>query len=147
MTSEKRRPALLAAMVAFLFFAAAAATFSQTTKPITYKGLLNSLKTHGLTNPELTQIIKTRGVDFELTADKESDLKAAGADADLLAAVRVNLRGAGAAAPARWCHSNTHFSACRFGRRSTGNASNLSASCGEREAGRSRQRIKYRLDS
>jgi hypothetical protein len=95
---DKCRPSLLSAMFAVLFLAAAAASLSQTTKPIAYKGLLNSLKTHGLTNAELTQIVKTRGVDFELTADKESELKAAGADTDLLAAVRANLRGAGAPA-------------------------------------------------
>ncbi len=85
-------------MLALLLCAAAAAA-AQTSKPITYKGLLNSLKTHGLTNAELTQIIKTRGVDFELTSDKESELKTAGADADLLAAVRANLHSAGTAAP------------------------------------------------
>jgi len=78
----------------------AAAASAQTSKPITYKGLLNSLKTHGLTNSELTQIIKTRGVDFELTSDRESELKNAGADADLLAAVRANLHSAGTAPPA-----------------------------------------------
>lgn len=87
-------------MLVFLFCAAAGGTFAQTSKPIAYKGLLNSLKTHGLTNAELTQIIKTRGVDFELTADKESELKAAGADTDLLAAVRANFHNAGTAASA-----------------------------------------------
>lgn len=87
-------------LLVFLFCVAAGGAFAQTSKPIAYKGLLNSLKTHGLTNAELTQIIKTRGVDFELTADKESELKAAGADADLLAAVRANFHGAGTAATA-----------------------------------------------
>ena len=61
-------------------------------KPITYKGLLNSLKTRGLSNAELAEIIKSRGVDFELTPEKESELKAAGADPALLAAVRANNR-------------------------------------------------------
>jgi len=84
-------------MLALLLCAAASA---QTSRPITYKGLLNSLKTHGLTNAELTQIIKTRGVDFELTSDKESELKTAGADTNLLAAVRANLHSAGVAATA-----------------------------------------------
>src|SRR6266849_8659045 len=66
---------------------------AQTPRPISFKGLVKALKTHGLANAELTQIVQSRGVDFELTADKESELKAAGADADLLAAVRAGHRG------------------------------------------------------
>jgi hypothetical protein len=99
MKRSRRQAGYLCAMLALLFCAMAASA-AQTSKPITYKGLLNSLKTHGLTNAELTKIIKTRGVDFELTADKESELKTAGADADLLAAVRANLHTAGTTAPA-----------------------------------------------
>jgi hypothetical protein len=62
-------------------------------KPITFKGLLTSLNTHGLSNAELAQIVKSRGVDFELTPEMESELKAAGADANLIAAVRSSYRG------------------------------------------------------
>jgi hypothetical protein len=49
---------------------------AQSSKPIALKGLMNSLKTHGL-NAEFTKIVKTRGVDFELTPNMESDLKVA----------------------------------------------------------------------
>jgi hypothetical protein len=66
---------------------------AQNSKPITYKGLLDSLKTHGLSNAELAKIIKARGVEFELTPAMESELKSAGADADLLAIVRASYRG------------------------------------------------------
>lgn len=72
---------------------------AQSSRPITYKGLVDSLKTHGLTNAELAKIIKSRGVDFELTSDKESELKAAGADAALLAAVRANYHAVEKAQP------------------------------------------------
>ena len=97
MKRSQRTPGLLCVVLAFLSCATAAV--AQSSKPITYKGLLNSLKAHGLTNAELTQIVKTRGVDFELSADKESELKTAGADVDLLAAVRTSLRGALNVAP------------------------------------------------
>lgn len=72
----KHKPILFCVVLAVLFWAGSLA--AQTSKPITYKGLLNSLKTHGLTNAELTQIVQTRGVDFELTGDKEVELKTAG---------------------------------------------------------------------
>lgn len=72
---------------------------AQTLKPITFKDLVNSLKTHGISNTELAQIVQSRGVEFELTPDKESELKAAGANAQLLAAVRVSYRGASSTAP------------------------------------------------
>jgi hypothetical protein len=77
----------------------ATAVLAQTSKPITFTGLLNSLKTHGLTNGELTKIVQSRGVDFALTADKETELKTAGADADLLAAVRGGLHSTWTVAP------------------------------------------------
>ena len=77
---------------AFLAVLLCSPALASQAKPITYKGLLNSLKTRGLSNAELAEIIKSRGVDFELTAEKESELKAAGADAALLYAVRANNR-------------------------------------------------------
>lgn len=92
------KPRLFGAVLALLF--CAISVFAQASKPITFTGLLNSLKTHGLTNAELIKIVQSRGVDFTLTADKESELKAAGADADLLAAVRGGQHGTGTVAPA-----------------------------------------------
>lgn len=88
---------MLGAALALLF--CATSVLAQTSKPITFTGLLNSLKTHGLTNPELTKIVQSRGVDFALTADKETELKTAGADADLLAAVRGGQHTAWTVAP------------------------------------------------
>jgi hypothetical protein len=97
MKRSKLKPSLLCAVLA-LFFCATSIP-AQTSKPITFTGLLNSLKTHGLTTAELTKIVQSRGVDFALTADKESELKAAGADADLLAAVRGGQHGTWSVAP------------------------------------------------
>jgi len=82
---------VLFAMLAVFFATAAPA---QNSKPITFKGLMDSLKTRGLSNAELTQIVKARGVDFALTPETEANLKSAGADADLLAAVRASYKGA-----------------------------------------------------
>jgi len=87
------RRAACAALAALLY---ALLLPAQSSRPITYKGLVDSLKTRGLTNAELAKIIKSRGVDFELTWDKESELKAAGADTALLAAVRANYHAASA---------------------------------------------------
>jgi len=84
-------------VLTMLVFFFAAALPAQTNKPISYKGLLDSLKTHGLSNAEIGQIVKSRGVDFELTAEMEAELKGAGADADLIATVRANYRGVPAA--------------------------------------------------
>lgn len=74
---------------------------AQNSKPISLKGLVDALNTHGLTTDELVQIVKSRGVSFELTAEAESQLKSAGADANLLDAVRENYRGAPASEKAR----------------------------------------------
>ena len=97
MKCSKIKPRMFGAVLALLFCATAA--LAQTSKPITFTGLLNSLKTHGLTNAELTKIVQSRGVDFALTADKETELKTAGADADLLAAVRGGLHSTWTVAP------------------------------------------------
>lgn len=83
-------------LVCVLALLCAVGLWAQSPKPISLKGLVDALNTHGLSSTELVQIVKSRGVDFELTSDAESELKAAGADADLLAAVRGNYRGASA---------------------------------------------------
>lgn len=85
-------PAVLAILLCVLALPA-----QNSKPPITFTGLRNSLNTHGLSNAELAQIVKARGVDFELTPQTESELKAAGADADLLAAVRASYRRTGPA--------------------------------------------------
>jgi tetratricopeptide (TPR) repeat protein len=70
---------------------------AQSSKPISFKNLLNSMHEHGLSNAELAEIVKSRGVDFELTPAMESELIAAGADTILLAAVRTSYRGTSSA--------------------------------------------------
>jgi len=72
----------------WLWLCSVTAMAAQSPKPISFRGLVDSLHTHGLSNVELREIVRTRGVDFELSPEKESELKAAGADADLLGAVR-----------------------------------------------------------
>ncbi|HLL75033.1 MAG TPA: caspase family protein, partial [Pyrinomonadaceae bacterium] len=66
----------------------------QTKKPITRNGLVRAVRINGLTVAELVQQIETRGVDFELTADAEQELREAGARPEVIAAVRANYRGA-----------------------------------------------------
>lgn len=70
---------------------------SASTKPITEKGLTDALKIGGLEESELVSAIKTRGVDFALTAQTEKSLRAAGASDSVIDAVRGNYRGAVAA--------------------------------------------------
>lgn len=66
-------------------------------KPISEKGLTDALKIGGLKESELISAIKTRGVDFQLTAKSEKTLRAAGATDGEIAAVRANYRGTVAA--------------------------------------------------
>jgi len=69
-------------------------------KPITKKGLIDALKIGGLTQPEMVQFVKQRGVDFKPSATDELELKSAGASAELLVAVKGSYRQpAQAAAP------------------------------------------------
>jgi hypothetical protein len=71
----------------------------QSNKPIGLDGLCESLKIGGLSNAELADIVKQRGVSFELTTEREATLKAAGAQTVLIDAVRANYRGESAPAP------------------------------------------------
>lgn len=67
-------------------------TGAQSQKPISQKGLTEALRINGLTTEELIEHVERRGVDFELTADIERELRAAGARPELLAAVRFHQR-------------------------------------------------------
>jgi formylglycine-generating enzyme required for sulfatase activity len=62
------------------------------TKPISSEGLLKALKIGGLPSSELVQIIGERGVDFEVNAAIEEQLKDAGATPEVIKAVRANYR-------------------------------------------------------
>jgi hypothetical protein len=65
---------------------------SAAAKPISEKGLTDALKLGGLSESELIDNIKTRGVDFQLTAQSEKSLRAVGATDKEIAAVRANYR-------------------------------------------------------
>jgi hypothetical protein len=69
------------------------ATAQKSTKPITEKGLEDSLKAGGLKDSELIPIIQKRGVDFILSSDLQQKLAAAGASPAVLEAVRTHYHG------------------------------------------------------
>jgi hypothetical protein len=87
--------ALAAACALLLLLAGASA---QTKKPITKQGLVNAVKINGLTTQELVQQIERRGVDFEMTASDETDLRGVGARPEIIEAARSNYRPAAATA-------------------------------------------------
>ncbi|MDT7806960.1 MAG: hypothetical protein QOJ70_773 [Acidobacteriota bacterium] len=80
---------VLVAACAALLFAAAAAT-QTAKKPITKQGLINAVKINGLTTQELVLQVERRGVDFEMTASDESDLRAVGARPEVIEAARAS---------------------------------------------------------
>lgn len=98
MTLLERCKSFISPLAVLAFLTAAAA--GQSGKPISLDGLCESLKIGGLSNAELADIVKQRGVSFELTAEREHTLKAAGALPVLLDAVRSNYRGERAVAAA-----------------------------------------------
>lgn len=64
----------------------------QTNKRIRKQGLIAALKQRALSTTELIEHVQERGVDFQMNAQDEADLKAAGAAPELLAVVRANYR-------------------------------------------------------
>jgi hypothetical protein len=72
--------------------AVAFAVQGQSSKPITKRGLVEALRLKGLTEQELMHHVEQRGVDFQLTAQDQTDLKEAGAGQQLLQVVRANYR-------------------------------------------------------
>jgi hypothetical protein len=65
---------------------------AQGPKPVGKQGILDALKIGGLTQAELVQFVKQRGVDFRPTPAEEAELRRAGASAQLVAAVRASYR-------------------------------------------------------
>ncbi len=61
-------------------------------KPISQQGLTEALRIGGLTTQELIDIVKERGVAFQVTEQVEADLREAGALPSLIEAVRANYR-------------------------------------------------------
>ncbi len=69
-------------------------------KPISQQGMLEALRIGGLTTQELVDIVKERGVAFQVTEQVEADLRAAGAQTPLIDAIRANYRAPASATPA-----------------------------------------------
>ena len=64
-----------------------------TTKPIRKDSLFEVVQRNLLSTRELVQRVEQRGVDFQMTAQDESQFRQAGARPEVLAAVRANYRG------------------------------------------------------
>ena len=97
--SSSRRSLAAALAALALLFPFAAAARAQAKKPISKKGLITAVKINGLPTRELVGQIETRGVDFEMTPDAESEIRGAGARPEIIEAARANYR-APAARPA-----------------------------------------------
>ena len=92
--------ALAITLAAFaLLLSTGGATRAQSKKPITKKGMLTAIKINGLSTREFIRQIETRGVDFEMTASDESDIRNAGGRPEIIEAARSNYRPAVAARP------------------------------------------------
>ena len=93
--------ALLAAAAALLLFPAPAP--AQAKRPITREGLVRAVRINGLSTSELVLQVQSRGVNFEMTAEAEAELRAAGARPEVIEAARTNYKPAAPAAnaPAR----------------------------------------------
>jgi hypothetical protein len=65
---------------------------AQAKKPISKRGLINAVKINGLTTRELVREIETRGVDFEMSAADESEIRSVGARPEIIEAARANYR-------------------------------------------------------
>ena len=89
---------LVAASVIVVLSLSALAGAQQTQQPpLTRDNLVTLLQTRALTNDELVQIIRRRGVDFTLTEENERALARAGASTDVLYVISQNYRARGAA--------------------------------------------------
>ena len=97
MVNRLGRLGLALALVALMLSAGASA---QSNKPISRKGLVDSVRINGLPTPELVRIIERRGVDFEMTADAESELRRVGARPEIIETARSNYRAPRATTPA-----------------------------------------------
>jgi hypothetical protein len=85
-----------------LFLSLASAGLGQTNgkAPISKKGLVDALHIGALSTSELVAIVQQRGVDFQVNAEDETELRQAGAQPALVEAARKNYRAV-APAPAQ----------------------------------------------
>ncbi len=81
-------------ILALLLLLVAIASAQTSTKPISKKGLIDALHIGGLSNGELVQLVRQRGVNFVLTPEVERELRQAHASPELIEAVQANNRSA-----------------------------------------------------
>ena len=77
-----------------------ASVCAQTPKPVDKKAILEALQIGGLTQNELVNFVRQRGVDFQPAPADEAQLKKAGASPALLAAIKNSYRAASQSSPA-----------------------------------------------
>ncbi len=77
-----------------------ASVCAQTPKPVDKKAILEALQIGGLTQNELVNFVRQRGVDFQPAPADEAQLKKAGASTALLAAIKNSYRAASQSSPA-----------------------------------------------
>jgi hypothetical protein len=80
----------------FLVVSSPCSAQTESNKPISKNGLIESLKIGGLSQQELSGIVRRRGVEFSASPEIEKELRSVGAGDDLITAVRDNFRGAAA---------------------------------------------------
>ncbi len=90
-TAAMKKMMLIAGLI-FVLLSSGVVAQSQMRKPISERGLLESMRIGGLTTGELVREVQQRGVDFLLTMDIEARLRRAGAAPELIRALRANRR-------------------------------------------------------
>jgi hypothetical protein len=97
-TMQGFRPSALRLLLALsalpLALVVSEAALAQSTKPISENGLVKALQIGGMSDQELIQNVRKRGVSFVLTPEIEAELRQAGASQQLLAVVRSSSRAA-----------------------------------------------------
>jgi hypothetical protein len=74
--------------------------FSQLPAPVSRKALIDALQIGGMSQRELLQLVKQRGVEFRLNSESEADLRKNGASPELVQAVKTGYRATMPVSPA-----------------------------------------------
>lgn len=94
-------PSFSTLLVGILLAAAfGTAALAQARKPITRQKLVAAVRMNGYSTTELVAELQARGVDFQMTADAEQELRSVGARPEVIEAARSNYRAAASSAPA-----------------------------------------------
>lgn len=91
---------MLLSRVAWVGLALCGWLWAQTPKPVDKKAILEALQIGGLTQNELVNFVRQRGVDFQSSAADEVQLKKAGASTPLITAIRNSYRAPSQSSPA-----------------------------------------------